>query len=200
MSTTTVHVVDDDEAVRDAVQFLLRNNGIASYLWPNAEDFLSYWHPDMHSCILLDARMTGMTGPECFTLLRERGCRSPVIFLTGHGDVPMAVEVLRQGALHFLEKPFDREALLRTVREGLAQEAHRIEELQAQAHLNHCLASLSPRELEVMERILDGKQNKVIADELLITVRTVEVHRASVFEKMGVRSAVELARRTSRQK
>lgn len=197
MSAITVHIVDDDEAVRDAIQFLLRNNGIAAQLWPSAEAFLSYWHPDLYACILLDARMTGMTGPECFTRLCERDCQSPVIFLTGHGDVPMAVEVLRQGAMHFLEKPFNQETLLTTVREAIKQETLRIEQIQAQAHFNQCLASLSPRELEVMEKILEGKQNKVIADELFITVRTVEVHRASVFEKMGVRSAVELARRTA---
>lgn len=99
--------------------------------------------------------------------------------------------------MHFLEKPFNQETLLTTVREAIKQETLRIEQIQAQAHFNQCLASLSPRELEVMEKILEGKQNKVIADELFITVRTVEVHRASVFEKMGVRSAVELARRTA---
>jgi two-component system response regulator DctR len=198
--TPAVHIVDDDEAVRDAIQFLLRANALPAEIWPTAEIFLAHYTPQLRGCILLDVRMSGMTGPECFNQLQARGCRNPVIFLTGHGDVPMAVEALRQGAWHFLEKPFDRDALLQAVRGALTLDAEQSAQQEAEHALKRHLDALSQREREVMEKVLEGKLNKIIADELAITMRTVEVHRASLFDKMGVRSAVELAQRLAGRK
>jgi two-component system, LuxR family, response regulator DctR len=147
----------------------------------------------MRGCMVLDIRMPGMGGPELFDRLLERGCRLPAIFLTGHGDVPLAVQAIKKGAFDFIEKPFNDNELVDRVLAAiqLDSDQHR---LDASAELTAVrLSALSSREREVMELILAGKYNKVIADELGIAMRTVEVHRAHIFEKMGVKSAVELA-------
>jgi two-component system response regulator DctR len=188
-----VHIVDDDAAIRDALEFLLQTHGVSSQGWPDAEGFLLDYRDNMRGCILLDVRMTGMTGPECFDILRQRGCRMPVVFLTGHGDVPLAVDVMRAGASHFIEKPPQHGPLLAAVREALWRDAAVQGEIDQRHELAERVGQLSPREREVMTLILEGKLNKIIADELDISMRTVEVHRSNVFEKMGVRSAVELA-------
>jgi two-component system, LuxR family, response regulator DctR len=188
-----VHIVDDDAAIRDALDFLLQTHGIASQSWPDAERFLLDYRDNMRGCILLDVRMSGMTGPECFDILRNRGCRMPVVFLTGHGDVPLAVDVMRAGATHFIEKPPQQAALLAAVSEALQRDAVAQQEVDQRAELVARVEQLSPREREVMTLVLEGKLNKIIADELDISMRTVEVHRSNVFDKMGVRSAVELA-------
>jgi two-component system response regulator DctR len=198
--TSIVHIVDDDAAIRDALGFLLQTHGIASQSWGDAEHFLLDYRDSMRGCILLDVRMTGMTGPECFDILRNRGCRMPVVFLTGHGDVPLAVNTLRAGAIHFIEKPPQNALLLSAVREALARDALLQEEVDQRNEVADRVNQLSPREREVMNLILEGKLNKIIADELDISMRTVEVHRANVFEKMGVRSAVELATLLGKQK
>jgi len=190
---TMVHIVDDDAAIRDALGFLLQTHGIASQSWPDAEHFLLDYRDSMRGCILLDVRMTGMTGPECFDILRKRGCRMPVVFLTGHGDVPLAVDVMRAGATHFIEKPPQHALLLAAVREALLRDTTAQQEIDQRTELAERVDQLSPREREVMSLVLEGKLNKIIADELDISMRTVEVHRSNVFEKMGVRSAVELA-------
>lgn len=142
---------------------------------------------------LLDIRMREMSGLECFEALREQGNSLPVIFLTGHGDVPMAVGALKKGAFDFLEKPVDDNALVDRVIRALAADARRQASEASQATVATRISQLTPREHEVMRLVLAGKFNKVIADELNISMRTVEVHRSRVFEKMGVRSAVELA-------
>ena len=192
MSQAFAHIVDD-EAIRDALTWLFRTRQVASQPWESAEAFLAAWQPDWRGCIVLDIRMREMSGLECFDALRERGNTLPVIFLTGHGDVPMAVGALKKGAFDFLEKPVDDNALVDRVIRALASDARRQASEASQATVATRIAQLTPREHEVMRLVLAGKFNKVIADELNISMRTVEVHRSRVFEKMGVRSAVELA-------
>ena len=187
------HIVDDDEAIRDALSWLFRTRNVAARAWASAEDFLAAWQPDWQGCIVLDIRMREMSGLECFDALLERSNTLPVIFLTGHGDVPMAVGALKKGAFDFLEKPVEDNALVDVVIRALATNARHQANQETQATVATRLAQLTPREQEVMQLVLAGKFNKVIADELNISMRTVEVHRSRVFEKMGVRSAVELA-------
>jgi two-component system, LuxR family, response regulator DctR len=193
MSTPLAHIVDDDEAIRDALTWLFRTRNVATQAWSSAEEFLAAWQPDWCGCVVLDIRMREMSGLECFDALLEQGNTLPVIFLTGHGDVPMAVGALKKGAYDFLEKPFEDNALVDVVIRALASDARRQVTLETQATVAGRLSQLTPREQEVMQLVLAGKFNKVIADELNISMRTVEVHRSRVFEKMGVRSAVELA-------
>ena len=193
MSQAFAHIVDDDEAIRDALTWLFRTRQVACRAWESAEAFLEAWQPEWRGCIVLDIRMLEMSGLECFEALRERGNSLPVIFLTGHGDVPMAVGALKKGAFDFLEKPVDDNALVDRVIRALASDARRQASEASQATVATRIAQLTPREHEVMRLVLAGKFNKVIADELNISMRTVEVHRSRVFEKMGVRSAVELA-------
>ena len=188
-----VYLVDDDEAIRDALAWLLRSRGVETRAWPDAEAFLADYRAEMTGCLVLDMRMRAMTGMELFDRLRELGCDLPVIFLTGHGDVPLAVQSVKKGAFDFLEKPYDDNQLADRVIAAMAED---VERRRADGDLAGRLASLTAREREVMEHILAGKLNKVIADEMAISMRTVEVHRAHVFEKMGVKSAVELARLT----
>ncbi len=193
MNQALAHIVDDDEAIRDALTWLLRTRNVAARAWDSAEAFLAGWQADFHGCIVLDIRMKEMSGLECFDVLLERNNSMPVIFLTGHGDVPMAVSTLKKGAFDFLEKPFDDNALVDVVIRAMEADARRQASQETQATVAGRLAQLTPREQEVMQLVLAGKFNKVIADELNISMRTVEVHRSRVFEKMGVRSAVELA-------
>lgn len=195
MSTGQAYLVDDDAAIRDALAWLLRSRGVQSRAWPSAEAFLADYRDDMSGCLLLDIRMVGMTGAELFDHLLERGCTMPVIFLTGHGDVPLAVKALKRGAFDFIEKPCNDNELADRVIEALRHEESRRWQDGMKAEVGERLASLTEREREVMASILAGKLNKVIADELQIAMRTVEVHRARIFDKMGVRSAVELAQR-----
>ena len=192
--TGIAHLVDDDEAMRDALAWLLRSRGVASRAWDSAEAFLADYDPDMAGCLVLDIRMKAMSGLELFQHLRRLGCSMPVLFLTGHGDVPQAVAALKNGAFDFLEKPYDDNTLGDRVVAALAEDARRRTREDSARLVQDRLTRLSAREREVMERILAGKLNKNIADELEITMRTVEVHRANLFEKMGVKSAVELAR------
>jgi two-component system response regulator DctR len=197
VTTGLAYLVDDDAAIRDALAWLLRSRGIQSRAWPAAETFLADYRDDMSGCLVLDVRMTGMTGIELFDRLLTRGCAMPVIFLTGHGDVPLAVKALKRGAFDFIEKPFNDNELADRVIEALKHDESRRWQDGMKAEIGERLTSLTDREREVMTCILAGKLNKVIADELQIAMRTVEVHRAHIFEKMGVRSAVELAQRLS---
>jgi len=193
MNTSLAYLVDDDDAIRDALAWLLNSRGIASRAWPSAEACLADYDVSMRGCMVLDIRMPGMGGPELFDRLVERGCRLPAIFLTGHGDVPLAVQAIKKGAFDFIEKPFNDNELVDRVLAAIQLDSDR-QQLDASVELTAArLAALSSREREVMELILAGKYNKVIADELGIAMRTVEVHRARIFEKMGVKSAVELA-------
>jgi two-component system response regulator DctR len=193
MNSPLVYLVDDDAAIRDALAWLLRSRGIQSRTWDSAEAFLQDYQDTMSGCLILDMRMVGMTGLELYELLIARGCAMPTIFLTGHGDVPLAVRTLKRGAFDFIEKPFNDNELVDRVLEALKHEESRLWRDADRSQLAERLATLTEREKEVMACILAGKLNKMIADELHIAMRTVEVHRARIFEKMGVRSAVELA-------
>ena len=193
----TAFIVDDDEAIRDALTWLFKSRQVACR---SAESFLADWKENMRGCLVLDVRMDDMSGPELFELLAERGSQLPVIFLSGHGDIPLAVAAVKKGAYDFVEKPFNDNELVDRVIQALSYDASLHERQRGQATLASRLAQITPREREVMERILDGKYNKVIADELNIAMRTVEVHRARIFEKMGVKSAVELAQLLSNLK
>lgn len=196
---TIAHLVDDDDAIRDALAWLLRSRGVQSTGWSSAEAFLADYRDEMRGCLVIDIRMQGMSGPELFDRLHERGCKMPAIFLTGHGDVPQAVKAIKDGAFDFIEKPFSDNELADRVIEAIRADAERTVIAASNATLETRLAGLTAREREVMERVLAGKFNKVIADELNIAMRTVEVHRSRVFEKMGVRSAVELAQILAKQ-
>ncbi|MBI5329514.1 MAG: response regulator transcription factor [Betaproteobacteria bacterium] len=187
------YLVDDDAAMRDALSWLLRSRGIESRVWDSAEAFLTDYRADMSGCLVLDIRMQAMTGLELFDHLLARDCRMPVIFLTGHGDVPMAVKTLKKGAFDFLEKPFDDNELADRIIEALALDEQRRLRGASASQVQRRVDNLTAREREVMQGIVVGKLNKVIAGELNISMRTVEVHRAHIFEKMQVRSAVELA-------
>ncbi len=196
-----VYLVDDEDVVRDALAWLLRSRRLLSEGFASAEAFEAHiagrrtpW-PDAPSCLLLDVRMPGTSGLVLFESLVGRGLLAalPVIFLTGHGDVPTAVAAVKRGAFDFVEKPFSNNALVDRVELALQASAHAITQRSADGLLHGALAELTEREREVMALVIDGRQNKAIADALAISVRTVEVHRARVFEKMNVKSAVELA-------
>lgn len=193
MNTPKAHLVDDDEAIRDALSWLLQSRGIPFATYASAEDFLAAWCPALAGCVVLDMRMTGMSGLDCFDQLRQRKSRLPVIFLTGHGDVPLAVATLKKGAFDFFEKPFNDNDLACRIVEAMELDAHQRQAEASIDSVNNRLASLTSRERQIMERVLAGKFNKVIADELNISMRTVEVHRANIFDKMQVKTAVELA-------
>jgi two-component system, LuxR family, response regulator DctR len=193
VSGPAAHVVDDDAAIRDALSWLFRSRGVGAQAWESGEAFLAARPEAMSGCVVLDVRMGGMSGVEVHDQLLARGCSMPVIFLTGHGDVPLAVGALKKGAFEFFEKPFNDNQLVDRVLDAMrADEALRRERALAE-DLAARLAQLTPREREVMHLVVSGEHNKGIADALSIAVRTVEVHRAHVFDKMGVRSAVELA-------
>ena len=189
-----LHIVDDEEVIRDALGWLAQSRGIATRGYAGAQAFLDAIDGQFDAdgdCILLDVRMPGTNGVAVFDQLRARGltARLPVIFLTGHGDVPMAVDTLKRGAFDFFEKPFNDNQLMDRVQEALAVSRQAGEAAAVQARLS----SLSAREREVLDLILAGKMNKVVADQLGISMRTVEVHRAHIFDKMRVKTAVELA-------
>ncbi|MBL8481643.1 MAG: response regulator transcription factor [Rhodocyclaceae bacterium] len=189
-----VVIVEDDEAMRDALVWLFSSRDVSARAYASAEHFLADSGLDAAGCLVLDVRLTGMSGPELFRLLQKQGSQVPVIFLTGHGDIPLAVAALKEGAFDFLEKPFDDNYLVDRALLALEQYRERRSERAGALAIGQRLASLSPRETEVMELILAGRLNKQIADDLNVSIRTVEVHRSRVFEKMGARSAVDLAR------
>ena len=189
-----VHIVDDDDVIREALAWLCASRGLKAVTYWSAEDFLQRFSEERGArCLLLDMRMGGMSGLQLQQKLRDLNIAIPIIFLTGHADVPLAVNALKHGAHDFLEKPFIDNDLVDRLIDCLKHEAKHLATLDEELSVAERLSSLTPREHEVMELILVGKYNKVIADELKVTTRTVEVHRARLLEKMGVRSAVELA-------
>jgi FixJ family two-component response regulator len=188
-----VHVVDDDEAVRDALTYLLVGEGFTVTSYESAEAFIEAGKPS-DGVVVLDVRMTGMSGIELFHELLKTPPVPPVVFLTGHGDVPLAVEAMKSGALDFHEKPFDETRFLATVRRGLETWEREKPRQQSRAKLDERMGMLSERERQVMEQMVAGQANKQIAHALGITVRTVEVHRANVLRKLGYRSVVNLLR------
>jgi two-component system, LuxR family, response regulator DctR len=194
-----VFIVDDEAPIRDALQWLLKSRGVKSRTFASAAEFQAYRAETAEGgvkpgCVILDIRMPEVSGLELFDQLRAEGVHEiwPVIFLTGHGDVPMAVGSLKNGAYDFFEKPFNDNKLVDRVIDALAESERRIGAAASQTSLATRLAGLTQRERAVMDLIAAGHYNKVIADKLGVSMRTVEVHRAKVFQKLGVRTAVEL--------
>jgi two-component system response regulator DctR len=187
----TVYVVDDDEALRDALGMLFRTAGLKVETFPSAAAFLQRAKPVQPACLVLDIRMPGLTGTALQDELIRRGARIPIIFITGHGDIPMAVEAVKKGAYDFIEKPFDDYQLLCQVLNALEPSGGHVPGPQGGAER---LAVLSEREREVLELVLAGKPSRQIAADLFISVKTVEFHRARIMHKLEVRSAAELFR------
>lgn len=189
-----VHVIDDDEGVRESLAFLLDCSEIATRTYESAIEFIDALPTVERGCIVTDVRMPEMSGIELLSHLRELGVTDPVIVITGHADVPMAIQALHAGVSDFIEKPFSDEAILLAVRSALAKLGSRSEMETERADIDRRLKSLSGRESEVMEGLVEGKANKVIAYDLDISARTVEVYRANVMTKMGARTLSELVR------
>jgi FixJ family two-component response regulator len=187
-----VYLVDDDEAVRDSLGLLLRSVGIPSAVYASALDFLEAYDPQRHSCLVADIRMPGLSGLELQQRLNERDAEIPIIFITGHGDVPMAVNAMKSGAMDFIQKPFRDQDLLDRIHKALEQDKERRALRAQQQALRQRLALLTPRETEVMHRVVSGQANKVIALDLGVSQRTVELHRARVMRKLQMRSLAEL--------
>ena len=189
-----IYVVDDDEAVRDSLTLLLKAVGLTGKAFDSATGFLENYDPEQHGCLVADIRMPGMSGLDLQAELNERGAPIPLVFITGHGDVPMAVDAMKSGALDFIEKPFRDQDLLDRVHQALTWDKERRAENLRTLAIRERLATLTPRETEVMERVVQGQANKVIAMDLGVSQRTVEIHRARVMEKMAVRSVAKLVR------
>ncbi len=190
-----VYVVDDEPAIRDSLALLLRSVGLATRTFEGAQAFLDACAPLPGACLLVDVRMPGMSGLELQEALRARGVGLPVIVLTGHGDIAMAVRAMKAGATDFIEKPYNDQVLIDAVHRALAAaRSPQAEPAADRAGIEARLATLSPREREVMQLVVDGRPNKVIATRLGLSTRTVEVHRAKVMEKMAARSLAELVR------
>ncbi|MBA3903473.1 MAG: DNA-binding response regulator [Rhodocyclaceae bacterium] len=192
MTEQRVYIVDDDEAMRDSLAWLVESQGFDVTAYDSAEAFLTACRDDMAGCLVLDVRMPGMSGLELYERLNARHCTLPVVFITGHGDVPMAVAALKKGAVDFIEKPFGDQDMLRLIRQCLERDREDRDRRRQEAAVARRLESITGREREVMELVIAGKLNKQIADALNISIKTVEVHRARIMEKMGVRSVAEL--------
>jgi two-component system, LuxR family, response regulator FixJ len=192
MKEPLVFVVDDDAAVRSSLSLLLKSTGHPAATYESAQQFLAAYRDTHPGCLLLDVRMPGLSGPDLQRELNARGATIPVIFMSGHADVPMAVEAMRCGAFDFVQKPFRDQELLDRVERGLKADAARRARSEARQVALGCLDSLSPREREVMDRITSGDSNKIIAFRLGISQRTVEIHRARVMEKLDAHSVADL--------
>jgi two-component system response regulator FixJ len=188
-----VHVIDDDPAMRESLTFLLDSAGLTAATYESAVEFLAAGDP-APGCIVSDVRMPQMSGLELVRRLKERSVPHPVIMITGHGDVPLAVEAMKAGVVDFLEKPFDDEALLAAIRAAISSRGRQAEEEDERRRFHALLEQLSPRETDVLRGIVAGKPNKVIAFDLGISPRTVEVYRANVMTKTGAGSLSELVR------
>lgn len=188
----TIYIVDDDDALRDSLVWLLESNDYRVKSFDSAEAFLAAYDADMAGCLLLDVRMPGMSGLELYERLQDCHATLPVIFITGHGDVPMAVAALKKGAVDFIEKPFSDREMLSLIENCLSEERDSRDRLRQDAAVARNLDQLTAREAEVLDLIIAGRLNKQIADDLGISIKTVEVHRARVMEKMQARSLAEL--------
>jgi two-component system response regulator FixJ len=194
-----VFIVDDDQGVRESIRILMRSIGVESQAFPSADEFLNGHDPKAAGCIVLDVRMPGMSGLELQERLSSSGSTLPIIFVSAHGDVPMAVEAVKAGALDFVQKPFRDQELIDKIQEAFAENARVREKLRDRSRIDERIASLTPREHEVMEMVVEGKANKVIAIDLGLSQRTVEIHRARVMKKMEAESVshlVQLVMRT----
>lgn len=194
MSDPRVFIIDDDREVRDALELLMESVGLVVSTYDSAQAFLDVFDPDLPGCIVLDVRMPGMSGLDLQASLSARKLYPPVIIITGHGDVPMAVRAVQSGAVDFLEKPFNDQALLDSVHKAIEQDARQRGDASRLSDLVQRYESLTPREREVLKLVASGQRNKVVAAELNVTQSTVEAHRAKVMEKMGARSLSDLMR------
>jgi RNA polymerase sigma factor (sigma-70 family) len=190
----TVFVVDDDEAMRSSLKWLIESTGMAVRTFDSADAFLAGYSPDWTGCLLLDVRMPGMSGLELQAYLAQAGYRLPVIIITGHGDVAMAVKAMQAGALDFVEKPFHDEDLLASIHRALAADIEARAQRSQHAEVLARLAELTPREHEVMDLVTAGKSNREIATALGVSTKTVEAHRARVMDKMQAGSLADLVR------
>ena len=188
----TVYVVDDDEGVRDSLQWLLEGKDYRVRCFDSAENFLSRYDAREVACLIVDIRMAGMSGLELQDRLIERKSPLPIVFITGHGDVPMAVDTMKKGAMDFIQKPFQEEALVNLVERMLAQAKDAFTDHQQSASRDALLAKLTSREVQVLERIVAGRLNKQIADDLVISIKTVEAHRANIMEKLSANTVADL--------
>jgi two-component system response regulator FixJ len=194
MTDPIVHLIDDDEAIRTSLSFLLEMNDLPARTYASALEFLEVAESLRSGCIVTDVRMPEMSGLELVRRLKERGVALPVVVITGHGDVPLAVEAMRAGVIDFIEKPFDDEVLLRSIRMALDAKAESDVHAQERQRFEQMLGTLSGREKEVLQGVIAGKMNKVIAHELGISQRTVEVYRANVMSKTHANGLSELVR------
>ena len=192
--SAVVFVVDDDEAVRDSLGMLLESVDLPCRTFASATEFLEQHDPDQHSCLVADIRMPGMSGLELQEELNRRSSTIPILFITGHGDVPMAVDAMKSGALDFIQKPFRDQDLLDRINQALEKDEESREDNRELSETRSRIARLTARETEVMHRVVQGQANKVIALDLGVSQRTVEIHRARVMQKMGARSLAELVR------
>lgn len=193
-ATPTVFVVDDDEPVRDAIGMLLETVDVPYRSFAGASEFLEAYRPGQAGCLVLDIRMPGMSGLDLQAELRDMNAPIPIVFITGHGDVPMAVEAMKRGAVDFIRKPFRDQELLDRINEALALDAGQRAESTGLEDIRARVGSLTPRELEVFQRVAEGQANKVVAIDLGISERTVEIHRSQVMHKTGARSLADLVR------
>ena len=190
-----VYIVDDDEAVRDSLRWLLEGNGFSVKVFSNAEELLDFSKTQSHGmvgCLILDVRMPGITGVELHDVLLKEGINIPVIFITGHGSVSLAVKSMKKGAIDFLEKPFSDEEICRLVDSSLQKARDVSDKREVNLKAQELLAKLTPRENQVLERITAGRLNKQIADDLNISIKTVEAHRANIMTKVEARTVAEL--------
>jgi two-component system, LuxR family, response regulator FixJ len=190
----SVFIVDDDEAVRNSLRLLVKSVGLMAVAQVSAQEFLAHYDPAQPGCLVLDVRMPGMSGLELQEELNRRGAVIPVIFITGHGDIPMAVEAMQQGAFHFLQKPFRDQDLIDCIQRALERDRLNRTELGENNRIRERRATLTPREREVLDLVTRGKPNKIMAADLGLSQRTVEIHRARVMEKMGASSLAQLVR------
>lgn len=189
-----IYVVDDDDAIRDSLRFLLKSVGLQSETYASAAEFLESFDPARHGCLIADIRMPGMSGLELQEELNRRHVEIPIIIITGHGDVPMAVNAMKAGATDFIQKPFRDQDLIDRIHKALQIDQERSLSRREELSIRRRLETLTPRETEVMEMVVKGCANKVIALDLGVSQRTVELHRARVMHKMGVRALADLVR------
>lgn len=189
-----VYIVDDDVAVRDSLALLMKSINLECETFTSGQDFLDRLDPDGSGCLLLDIRMPNMSGLQLQNILLERHSKLPIIFLTGHASVPIAVQAMKKGAFEFIEKPFHDEELLGCVYRALKQDAEKQHEAKQQKAINERFKQLTPREIEVMKLIVKGESNKVVAHDLGVSQRTVEIYRANVMQKMRAQSLAHLVR------
>ena len=192
MTEPTVFIVDDDEAVRDSIKELARSVGLAAKTYASAQAFLDAFDDNLPGCLVLDVRMAHMSGVTLQSILNERRARIPIVFISAHGDIATAVEAMKAGAVTFVQKPYREQQLLDSINEALAKDAATRGSAEAQAKVGAALDALTDREREVLDLVVKGLSNKLIAKELNISHRTVEQHRSRIFDKLGVASIVEL--------